>query len=76
MALVVLRGAVNGELAGHVTSEAIVAMIAFAAFGYVAGWITDYLVRDSIERSFRARVEWYRSGMTDAATKSTESRGE
>lgn len=66
MGLVVLRGAINGELAGNVAVEAIIAMIVFMGIGSVAGWISDYLVRDSLERVFRARVDWYREGLVDA----------
>ncbi len=66
MGLVVLRGAIYGELADNVAVEAIIAMIVFMCIGAVAGWITDYLVRDSLERVFRARVDWYRKGLVDA----------
>ena len=66
MGLVVIRGAINGELAGNVAIEAIAAMIVFMGIGWVAGWISDYLVRDSLERNFRARVQWYRQGLLDS----------
>ena len=66
MGLVVIRGAINGELAGNVAIEAIAAMIIFMGIGWIAGWISDYLVRDSLERRFRARVDWYRAGLVDA----------
>jgi hypothetical protein len=66
MGLVVLRGAINRELAANVAIEAIIAMIVFMCVGSVAGWISDYLVRDSLERVFRARVDWYRKGLVDA----------
>ncbi len=66
MGLVVLRGAIFGELAGNVVVEAIIAMIVFSCIGGVAGWISDYLVRDSLEQVFRARVDWYRQAMADA----------
>ena len=66
MGLVVFRGAINGELAGTVSCEAIVALAVFACVGWLAGWIADYLVRDSLERMFRDRVDWYRQGMIDA----------
>lgn len=66
MGLVVLRGAIQGELASSVAIEAIMAMLVFAVVGGVAGWIADYLVRDSLERMFRSRVDWYRKGMIDA----------
>ncbi|QDT02533.1 hypothetical protein K227x_09110 [Rubripirellula lacrimiformis] len=72
MALVVIRGAINGELAGSVASEAIVAMIVFAGVGFVAGKISDYLIRDSLERMFRARVEWYREGVADSGLNKTD----
>jgi len=66
MGLVVLRGAINGEMADTVAIEAIVAMIVFMCIGWVVGWIADYLVRDSLERAFRARIAWYRQGLADA----------
>ena len=66
MSLVVLRGAISGGLAASVAGEAIVAMIVFAGLGAVAGWIADYLVRDSLETRFRRRVDWYRQGLIDA----------
>ena len=65
MAIVVLRGAIGGEPIEVVTAEAIVAMLVFALVGYVAGWIADSLVRDSLEQNFRARVEWYRKELSD-----------
>jgi hypothetical protein len=73
MGLVVFRGAIQGEHAGSVASEAIVAMLVFLCLGAVAGWIADYLVRDSLERMFRARVDWYRKGLVDAGYMETES---
>ena len=76
MGLVVLRGAIRGELAGHVAIEAIVAMLLFACVGGIAGWIADQLVRDSLERMFRARVQWYRKGMLDAGYIESDSPGE
>ena len=66
MGLVVLRGAIRGELAASVAMEAIVAMLVFSCVGGVAGWIADYLVRDSLERMFQSRVDWYRKGLIDA----------
>lgn len=66
MGVVVIRGALQGEHAASVASEAIVAMLVFACLGGFAGWTADYLVRDSIERMFRARVEWYRKGLVEA----------
>ena len=66
MALVVIRGAIRGELADAVAAEAIVAMLVFAMVGGVAGWIADYLVRDSMETRFRKRVEWYREELIEA----------
>ena len=66
MGLVVLRGAIHGELAASVAMVAIMAMLVFSCVGGVAGWIADYLVRDSLERMFRSRVDWYREGMIDA----------
>jgi hypothetical protein len=73
MALVVIRGVINGELAGRVASEAIVALIIFSGIGYLAGWIVDHLIRDAVERMFRARVDWYRKGINDMGLKDTNS---
>ena len=72
MGLVVIRGAIHGELASSVATEAIVSMLVFACVGGFAGWIADYLVRDSVERTFRVRVEWYREGLVDAGYIETE----
>ncbi|TWT83082.1 hypothetical protein CA13_45450 [Planctomycetes bacterium CA13] len=66
MALVVVRGTLFGEFADQVAIEAIVALIVFAAIGWVAGWIADYLVRDAVEVAFRRRVDWYRQGVAEA----------
>lgn len=74
MALVVIRGAINGELAGHVASEAIVALLIFSGIGYIAGWIVDHLIRDAVERMFRARVEWYRKGIDDMGLNDTSTK--
>lgn len=75
MGLVGFRGAILGEFAGSVIKEAIIALVVFMGIGAVAGWIADYLVRDSLERTFRARVEWYRQGLIEAGhVKSNSSR--
>ena len=66
MGLVVLRGAIHGEFAANVAMEAITALLVFICVGGIAGWIADHLVRDSLERMFRARVDWYRKGMIEA----------
>jgi hypothetical protein len=71
--LVVLRGAICGELADEVALEAIFAMVVFAGVGAVAGWIADQLVRDSLESMFRSRVDWYRQGLIDAGYVEEES---
>ncbi len=65
MGIVVIRGAINGENAEAVTVEAIASMIVFAGIGATAGWIADYLVRDSVETMFRRRVDWYRKGLIE-----------
>lgn len=66
MCLVAFRGVLHRELASHVAMEAIVSMLLFMGIGFVAGWITDYLVRDAIEHAFRARVRWFKEGMIEA----------
>ena len=65
MAIVVMRGAIGGEPIAAVTAEAIVAMVVFAGVGYVAGWIADHLVRESLERKFRERIDWYENGLEE-----------
>ena len=66
MGLVAFRGVVHRELAGTVAMEAVVCMLLFMGIGFVAGWIADYLVRDAVEQTFRARVQWFREGMIEA----------
>ena len=66
MGVVVLRGVLHRELASHVAMEAIGSMLLFMGIGFVAGRIADYLVRDAVEQTFRARVRWYREGMIEA----------
>lgn len=65
MAMVVLRGAIEGQLADDVATRAIIAMLIYAGIGWVAGWVADYLVRDAVEQMFRKRVEWYREGLIE-----------
>ncbi|TWU26425.1 hypothetical protein Pla52o_02780 [Novipirellula galeiformis] len=76
MALVVVRGAIFGEIADQVAMEAMVALLIFSVFGWVAGWITEYVVRDSMETAFRHRVEWYRQGIIDATLSEDKSSNE
>jgi hypothetical protein len=66
MSVVLLRGAFRGELASSVTKEAIVMMVLFTIAGSVVTWIADQLVRDTVETTFRRRVDWYRSGLIEA----------
>lgn len=68
MGLVGLRGAILGEFADRVVMESIVALVVFTGVGAVAGWIADYLVCDSLERLFRARVDWYRDGLVKSGS--------
>ena len=76
MGLVGLRGAILGEFASSVAQEAIMALVVFSGIGFVAGWIADYLIRDSLERKFRDRVEWYRDGLVDAGGEEDKSSSE
>jgi hypothetical protein len=76
MGLVVLRGAIRGELASGVAIEAIVAMLVFMCLGSLAGWIMDQLVQDSLRRMFQARVDWYRQGLIDAGYREQDSPAE
>jgi len=70
MGLVVLRGAMNGELAADVAQEAIATLIVFLGIGAITGAIADYLVRDAVESLYRKRVQWYRDEVAklDAGT--------
>ena len=73
MALVALRGAVRGELAGSVVTESIVALVVFVTVGLGAGWIADYLIRDSLEQMFRARIGWYRKELLETRREQPDS---
>ena len=66
MGIVGIRGAFFGEPAESVAKEAIVALVVFAGVGAVAGWVAEYLVRHSVERMFRSRIDWYREGLIEA----------
>ena len=66
MALVMVRGAIQGEQADAVAIESIAALLVFMVIGAGAGWVMDYLIRDSVEAHFRKRVDWYRKGLIDA----------
>lgn len=63
MGLVVLRGAIHGELAAGVAEEAIMTLIVYLGIGAIAGAIADYLIRDAVENLYRERVQWYRDGV-------------
>jgi hypothetical protein len=63
MGLVVLRGAIRGEMAAGVAEEAIMTLIVFLGIGAISGAITDYLIRDAVENLYRKRVQWYRDGV-------------
>lgn len=63
MGLVVLRGAIGGELAASVAEEAIMTLILFLGIGAIAGAIAEYLIRDAVENLYRKRVQWYREGI-------------
>ena len=63
MGLVVLRGAIRGELAAGVAEEAIMSLIVYLGIGAITGAIADYLIRDAVENLYRKRVQWYREGV-------------
>lgn len=63
MGLVVLRGAIRGELAAGVAEEAIMTMVVYLGIGAITGAIADYLIRDAVENLYRKRVQWYRDGV-------------
>ncbi|MCM2371493.1 hypothetical protein [Aporhodopirellula aestuarii] len=60
MGIVILRGALHGQLAVEVAQEAIATLIIFLGIGAITGAIADYLVRDAVENLYRNRVQWYR----------------
>ncbi len=66
MFVVAVRGAIGGQQIDSVAKDAMVALLLFTAMGAVAGWIAEYLIRDSLERAFRSRVDWYREGLGEA----------
>ena len=66
MGMVGIRGAFFGESAESVAKEAIVALVVFAGIGALAGWVAEYLVRNSVEQMFRSRIDWYREGLIEA----------
>lgn len=72
MGLVVLRGAIRGELAASVAEEAIIALIVFLGIGAIAGAIVDYLIRDAVENLYRKRVQWYRDGVAELTSDTKE----
>lgn len=65
MSVVVLRGAIRGEQAEGVATEALASLIVFSGIGAMAGWIADQLVRGDVETLFRNRVQWYQKGLAD-----------
>ncbi|MEM6979979.1 MAG: hypothetical protein AAF539_09955 [Planctomycetota bacterium] len=72
MGLVILRGAVHGELAAAVAGEAISMLIVFLIIGGLAGAIVEYLVRDALEDLYRKRVQWYREGVQERTPADTD----
>ena len=73
MFVVAVRGAIWGQQIDSVAKDAMAALLLFTALGAIASWIADYLIRDSLERSFRSRVDWYRQGIIDATKKEEDS---
>lgn len=71
MFVVAIRGAIYGQQIDSVAKEAMAALLLFTAMGAVAGWIAEYLIRDSLEAAFRKRVNWYRQGLADATQEET-----
>lgn len=68
MFVVAIRGAIWGQQIDSVAKDAMVALLLFTAMGAVAAWIAEYLIKDTLERAFRSRVDWYRQGIEDVAT--------
>ena len=73
MFVVAARGAIWGQPITSVAKDAMVALLLFTVLGAIAGWIAEYLIRDSLERTFRNRVDWYRQGLIEAGSEETSS---
>lgn len=53
----IIRGLMTGEASEAVLLRAVTMMLAFAPLGFVLGWVTETLVRQSVEANFRRAVE-------------------
>ena len=73
MFVVAVRGAIWNQQIASVAKDAMAALLLFTLLGAIAGWIAEYLIRDSLERTFRSRVDWYRQGLIDAGSEKASS---
>lgn len=53
----IIRGLLTSESPDAVLVRAVTMMLAFAPLGFILGWITEALVRQSVEANFRRAVE-------------------
>lgn len=53
----IIRGIVLRESTDAVLIRSVCMMLAFAPLGFVLGWITEALVRQSVEANFRHAVK-------------------
>ncbi len=71
MALVAIRGALNGDLALETVIKALMALIAYSILGMAAGAIMDYLIRQDVEDRYRRRVAWFWDRHQERSTKNS-----
>lgn len=57
MLTITTSGLLHGRTSQSVASAAWVALIVFAAIGYVLGWIANRTVEDSVQAAISARLE-------------------
>lgn len=57
MLTVVLSGLIHGRTSESVAWVAWIALLVFAAIGYVLGWIANRTVEDSVQTSLSAQLD-------------------
>ncbi len=72
MALVAIRGAMNGDLASETVINALMALLAYSILGMAAGAIMDYLIRQDVEDRYRRRVAWFWERHQERETKNSK----
>jgi cytochrome bd-type quinol oxidase subunit 1 len=53
----IARGLLMSDSSDAIVIRSIGMMLAFAPLGFILGWITEELVRQSVEKNFRRAVE-------------------